>query len=138
MDIELIEKLVQMLNSSDVSELSISNGTTSIRLRRGWGADDVEHSASLEADTDESENTGSDDGTSIVDVTAPMVGIFHPAQGLVIGSPVSAKQVLGFIESMKLMNEVAAPSAGTVTWVLAEKGSPVEFGQSLMKIREDV
>ena len=35
---------------------------------------------------------------------------------------------------MKLMNEIEADVAGTVTAILVEDGAPVEYGQPLFKI----
>lgn len=66
---------------------------------------------------------------------APMVGIFHQAQPpLSFSAPVRVGQVIGYIESMKLMNEVLAEDAGKITDVLTEDGAPVEYGQPLFRI----
>ena len=43
-------------------------------------------------------------------------------------------QVVGVIESMKLMNDVRAEVGGVVIAVLAEEGMPVEYGQSLFRL----
>ena len=66
---------------------------------------------------------------------APMVGIFHPAEPpLSFSASVRVGQLIGYIESMKLMNEVLAEDAGQITDVLAEDGAPVEYGQPLYRI----
>jgi acetyl-CoA carboxylase biotin carboxyl carrier protein len=36
---------------------------------------------------------------------------------------------------MKVMNEIKAEVKGMVTQILIENGKPVEFGQSLFKVR---
>jgi biotin carboxyl carrier protein len=43
-------------------------------------------------------------------------------------------RVLCIVEAMKLMNEIEANVAGTITAILVEDGSPVEYGQPLFKI----
>ena len=43
-------------------------------------------------------------------------------------------ETLLIIEAMKVMNQIAAPRAGTVTEILIEDGEPVEFGQPLLII----
>jgi len=48
---------------------------------------------------------------------------------------VEPKQVLCIIESMKLMNEIEAEIAGTVTAKFIENGRPVEYAESLFTIR---
>jgi acetyl-CoA carboxylase biotin carboxyl carrier protein len=79
--------------------------------------------------------------SELVAVTAPMVGTFYssPAPGespfVEIGSVVAAGQTVCILEAMKLMNELEAETAGEVVEILVENGTPVEFGQVLMRIR---
>jgi len=42
--------------------------------------------------------------------------------------------VLFIIESMKLMNEVTSEFDGTVSQILVENASPVEYGQPILTI----
>ena len=72
-----------------------------------------------------------------VAIEAPLVGVFHTALHAVKeGSTISTGDILGQIESMKLMNEVRAEISGTVLEVLAEDGSPVQYGQALFIVEE--
>jgi acetyl-CoA carboxylase biotin carboxyl carrier protein len=74
-------------------------------------------------------------------ITAPMVGTFYrsPAPGeppfVDLGSRIRAGQPVCILEAMKLMNELEAEVAGEVVEILVENGTPVEFGQVLMRIR---
>ena len=74
-------------------------------------------------------------------VKSPIVGTFYdaPAPGqppfVRIGDRVEPKQVLCIIESMKLMNEIEAETAGILVAKLVENGRPVEYGESLFTIR---
>ncbi|MCS5691071.1 acetyl-CoA carboxylase biotin carboxyl carrier protein [Cyanobium sp. FGCU-6] len=74
-------------------------------------------------------------------ITAPMVGTFYrsPAPGepafVEVGSRVAAGQPVCILEAMKLMNELETEFSGEVVEILVENGTPVEFGQALMKIR---
>jgi len=84
-------------------------------------------------------------GVAVVDdkahvVTSPFVGTFYrkpnpdsPAY-VSINDKVDKGAVLCIVEAMKLMNEIEADVAGTVTAILVEDGSPVEYGQPLFKI----
>lgn len=73
-------------------------------------------------------------------VRSPMVGTFYrsaqpgsdPFVG--VGSEVAEGDTLCIIEAMKLMNEIEADKSGTIKAVLADNGSPVEFGQPLFVI----
>lgn len=74
-------------------------------------------------------------------ITAPMVGTFYraPAPGeapfVEVGSRVSPGQPVCILEAMKLMNELEAEIGGDVVEILVENGTPVEFGQVLMRIK---
>lgn len=74
-------------------------------------------------------------------ITAPMVGTFYrsPAPGepafVEIGSRISAGQPVCILEAMKLMNELESEISGEVVEILLESGTPVEFGQVLMRIK---
>ncbi|MDN8627183.1 acetyl-CoA carboxylase biotin carboxyl carrier protein [Corynebacterium ureicelerivorans] len=75
-----------------------------------------------------------------VEVKSPMVGTFYasPKPGadpfVKVGDTVEVGQVLGIVEVMKLMNNIEAKTAGTVTEILAENEDAVEHGQTLMII----
>ena len=51
-----------------------------------------------------------------------------------VGQQVKVGDALCIIEAMKIMNEIDADKAGTITKVLAENGQAVEYGQPLFII----
>jgi acetyl-CoA carboxylase biotin carboxyl carrier protein len=51
-----------------------------------------------------------------------------------VGSQVKEGDTLCIIEAMKLMNEIEADKSGTIKEILAESGTPVEYGQPLFVI----
>jgi acetyl-CoA carboxylase biotin carboxyl carrier protein len=79
--------------------------------------------------------------TDLQTITAPMVGTFYrsPAPGedplVDLGTRIKAGQTVCILEAMKLMNELESEVAGEVVEILVEDGTPVEFGQVLMRIR---
>ncbi|MCP5540776.1 MAG: acetyl-CoA carboxylase biotin carboxyl carrier protein [Akkermansiaceae bacterium] len=80
-----------------------------------------------------------EDGT--IEITSPMVGTFYRAPGpdkadfVEVGAKVGASTVVCIIEAMKVMNEIQAEVSGTVTEVLVENGTPVQFGEPLFRVR---
>jgi acetyl-CoA carboxylase biotin carboxyl carrier protein len=54
-----------------------------------------------------------------------------------IGDRISTGQSVCIIEAMKLMNEIEAEFSGQVMEILIQNGSPVEYGQPLIKIKPD-
>lgn len=73
-------------------------------------------------------------------LTSPMVGVAYlaPEPGAApfvqVGAKVAQGQTLLLIEAMKTFNQIKAPRAGTVTRILIETGTPVEFGEALLII----
>lgn len=76
------------------------------------------------------------------DLPAPLLGTFYraPKPGappfVEVGTEVEEDTVIGIIEVMKLMNAVRAGMRGTVTQVLAQDATLVEYGQSLLRVRK--
>ena len=72
-----------------------------------------------------------------------MVGTFYRSPGpgepafVEEGQRIEIGQVLCILEAMKLFNEFKAEQAGTITRILVEDGSPVEFGQPLFALDAD-
>ncbi len=71
-------------------------------------------------------------------VKSPMVGTFYRSASpgakafVEIGDTVTAGQTIGIIEAMKILNEIEADKAGTVTQIFCENGQAVEYGQPLV------
>ena len=74
------------------------------------------------------------------EVRAPIVGTFYEAPNpdsdpfVKVGQKVSAGDTLCIIEAMKLMNEIESEVSGTVTAILVDNATPVEFDQPLFVI----
>ncbi|HEX2690372.1 MAG TPA: acetyl-CoA carboxylase biotin carboxyl carrier protein [Kofleriaceae bacterium] len=73
-------------------------------------------------------------------VTSPFVGTFYRRPNpdspnyVSVHDKVDKGRVLCIVEAMKLMNEIEADVAGTISAILVEDGAPVEYGQPLFKI----
>ena len=73
-------------------------------------------------------------------VRAPIVGTYYAAPSpeadpfVKVGTKVNVGDVLCIIEAMKLMNEIEAEVSGTITEILVENGTPVEYDSPLFKI----
>ena len=73
-------------------------------------------------------------------VSSPMTGIFYTASSpsappfIKEGEPVTAGQVVGLIEAMKVFNEIISPTSGRVTKINAANGQIVNPGDVLLYI----
>lgn len=74
-------------------------------------------------------------------VSSPMTGIFYSSPSpnappfVKEGEPVSAGEVVGLIEAMKVFNEIHAPTSGVVDRISAASGQLVNPGDPLIYIR---
>jgi len=79
--------------------------------------------------------------SDLLEITAPMVATFYraPSPGdppfVEVGSRISSGQTVCILEAMKLMNELESEVSGEVVEILVENGTPVEFGQVLMRVK---
>lgn len=78
-----------------------------------------------------------------VAINSPMVGTFYrsPAPNeapfVEVGDRIRTGQTVCIIEAMKLMNEIEAEVSGQIMEILVQNGSPVEYGQILMRINPE-
>jgi acetyl-CoA carboxylase biotin carboxyl carrier protein len=156
-DVAFIKALAEILNSNDLTELSV---------KRDYGDDDslnvrvvkqanivtttVQGSAPVQMAMAAPVAAAAAPGAPAAPmadpaqhpgaVTSPMVGTVYMAAEpgaapfVTIGSVVSEGQTVLIIEAMKTMNHIPAPKSGTVRRILVEDGSAVEFGAPLMII----
>jgi acetyl-CoA carboxylase biotin carboxyl carrier protein len=76
-----------------------------------------------------------------IEIKSPMVGTFYASPSpenppfVTPGQEITPDTVVCIIEAMKVMNEIKAEVSGTVLEVLAENGKPVQFGQTLFRLK---
>lgn len=77
-------------------------------------------------------------------ISSPLVGTYYeaPAEGadpfVKVGDIVKKGQTLAIIEAMKLMNEIESECDGVIKEIMVSNGQPVEFGQPLFRIEQEV
>ena len=149
MDIRKVKKLIELLEASSVDEIEIKEGEESVRISRNTGAPIAMAAAPVPAAPAmpapvapalapapaPAPAVNTDDA-----VKSPMVGTFYRSPSpeapsfVEVGQSVRAGDVLCIVEAMKMMNQIEAERAGTVTAIHAENGEPVEFDQPLITI----
>jgi len=78
------------------------------------------------------------DKTPVV-VVAQHVGTFQSLGDMspVVGATVKAGQLLGRVDTMRLLSDCTAHSTGTLLAIHVEAGQPVEYGQPLFEIQPE-
>ena len=142
--IEQLQRLVRLLDNSDVSELELKQAGegTHLVLRKAKAPDSSKNPGERQYVPAplNSPVTEVPDKKIKHKVLAPLVGTFHtwakPKGGalVAVGDRVKAGQLVGTIESLNVLNEVETTVAGRVVEILVQEGQPVEYGQVLMTI----
>jgi acetyl-CoA carboxylase biotin carboxyl carrier protein len=148
-DVTLVRQLAELLDTTQLTEIEVEDGSRRIRVaRKAAQAAPVQHYApaptapqvSAPLAIPQAEVGASAPASTANAVKSPMVGTVYlsanpEAKAFVgVGQKVAAGDTLLIIEAMKVMNQIVAPSAGTVTAVLVENGQPVEFDQPLVVV----
>jgi acetyl-CoA carboxylase biotin carboxyl carrier protein len=141
----LIDRLAELLQRSELTELEIEAGGTGLILRKTVGVamdpGAVHAEAPVGSPSPEPTTTGREPvAPAVPSVKAPLTGIFYasPAPGsapyVQVGGEVAVGQIIGLIEAMKLFNEIKSDLAGRVTRVVPESGALVKAKQPLIEV----
>lgn len=140
-DAAAIRELAQILRETDLTEIELVDGEARLRVvRQAVIAAPVAQqvAAPVAAPVQAPVAAEAPDAGHPGAVTSPMVGVAYlsPEPGaaafVTVGAKVTQGQTLLLIEAMKTYNQIKATRAGTVTRILVESGTPVEYGEPLM------
>jgi len=147
-DISQIRKLIRLIQSTDVTEIEVTEGDHSVRVSRQGAVATVTPAAPyfaapatpMAAPVAAPAAAPAEEPADENIVASPMVGTFYRSPSpdadpfVSEGAKVKKGDTLCIIEAMKLMNEIEAEYDGVVEKVLLENASPVEYGQALFVI----
>ena len=153
LDHEQLHRLLEALGESDIQEFRLEGDDFRLEVRRNLPGQTVVASAAAAplaaavptqaapAETTSPPPAAASTRSDLQDITAPMVGTFYraPAPGepsfIEVGNRVDVGQPVCILEAMKLMNELESEVSGEVVEILVDNGTPVEFGQVLMRVK---
>jgi len=150
MDLRKLKTLIDLVSESNISELEITETEGKVRIVKGGPAAPVQYVQTVAAPAPAPAIAGAPapapaspaaaPATTGHAVKSPMVGTFYRSSSpgapafVEIGSQVKEGDTLCIIEAMKILNEIEADKAGTITQILGENGQAVEYGQPLFII----
>lgn len=159
MKVEFIKELAMLLQENDINELDYTYNSERIRLVKNTTLrSDIEdiyfknqNNFKLfeERKTEEIPQNVSHEEDNIKlgmdldteKIKASMIGTFYSkpspdeTEFVNVGSTVKKGDVIGIIESMKLMNEIKAPFDCEIIQILVDEEEVVEFGQELFEVK---
>lgn len=149
MDLRKLKTLIELVESSGIAELEVSEGEERVRITRTVASIQQQHYAPapqlaaaplVVAAAPIAAAVAAPAAVEGHVVKSPMVGTFYRsaspgAKAFVdVGQNVNNGETLCIIEAMKLLNEIEADAGGVIKAILVENGQPVEFGQPLFII----
>lgn len=136
MDIEQVERVVKLVERSQLHEMTVVDGGQSIKVVNAIYSQ--RHRPSFEADN--GENTSKDDSNESAQVRATHVGIVHLSADAVTdnlvkkGDRIEKGQTVCFIEELTRLLPVVSEHDGIVSDIVVEDGISVEYGQPILDV----
>ena len=135
---ELVRQLAELLNQNELTEIEVEDGDRRIVVKREVNIVAAAPAAAPAATTPSGPPPppAAHPGA----VKSPMVGTVYlssePGSKPLVspGDTVKEGDTLLIVEAMKVMNQIQAPRAGTVSAVLVVDAQPVEYDQPLVII----
>lgn len=149
MDLRKLKTLIDLVSDSNVSELEITEAEGTVRIVKSAPAP-VAMVTQMAAPMSVAAPVAAAPApvaAPVVEavpaghiVKSPMVGTFYRSSSpgaksfAEVGQQVKEGETICIIEAMKILNEIEADKAGTITKILAENGQAVEYGAPLFII----
>jgi len=156
MDINLIKKLIKIVEQSEITEFSVQEGDLKVKISKNSNhipqvsfqpvsdfskpvsvhQESSVQTAEIQKNTPVQENAKS----NLHEIKSPIVGTFYRAPApdadpyVQVGDIVAPGTVLCIVEAMKLMNEIECDISGKIVKILVENATPVEYNQPLFLV----
>ena len=164
LDHEDLNRLIEKISTSDIQEFSLEGEDFKLEIKRNLFdqnqvTNNLVANTSFDRQTILNQKSINDNVSSIVnepeepqisppgrtdltEITSPMVGTFYRAAApgeepfVEVGNNIKVGQTICILEAMKLMNEIESEYNAEIIEILVENGTPVEFGQVLMRVKQ--
>ena len=163
LDHEDLNRLIDKISKSDIQEFSLEGEDFKLEIKRNLfdqnqvtnnlvpnttfdkqlitNQKSINDNASI-VNEPESPQVAPPGRIDLTEITSPMVGTFYRAAApeeapfVEVGNNVKVGQTICILEAMKLMNEIESEFDAEIVEILVENGTPVEFGQVLMRVKQ--
>ena len=163
LDHEDLNRLIEKISTSDIQEFSLEGEDFKLEIKRNvfdqnQVINNLVSNTSFDKQTIANQKTINDNipavneseipqvappaRSDLTEITSPMVGTFYRAAApdeepfVEVGNEVKVGQTICILEAMKLMNEIESEFNAEIVEILVENGTPVEFGQVLMRVKQ--
>ncbi len=163
LDHDDLNRLIEKISTSDIQEFSLEGEDFKLEIKRNvfdqnQVINNLVSNTSFDKQTIANQKTSNDNipvvnepevpqvappgRSDLTEITSPMVGTFYRAAApgeepfVEVGNKVKVGQTICILEAMKLMNEIESEFNAEIVEILVDNGTPVEFGQVLMRVKQ--
>ena len=163
LDHDDLNRLIEKISTSDIQEFSLEGEDFKLEIKRNvfdqnQVINNLVSNTTFDKQTIPTQKTVNDNipvvneseepqvappgRSDLTEITSPMVGTFYRAAApgedpfVEVGNNVKVGQTICILEAMKLMNEIESEFNAEIVEILVENGTPVEFGQVLMRVKQ--
>ncbi len=163
LDHDDLDRLIEKISTSDIQEFALEGEDFKLEIKRNvfdqnQVINNLVSNTSFDKQTIANQKTIDDNipvvnepeppqvappgRSDLTEITSPMVGTFYRAAApgeepfVEVGNNVKVGQTICILEAMKLMNEIESEFNAEIVEILVENGTPVEFGQVLMRVKQ--
>ena len=156
MDINLIKKLIKIVEQSEITEFSVQEGDLKVKISKNSShipqvsfqpvtdfakpASIIQEGSVQTAEAPKITSPQEQTKSNLHEIKSPIVGTFYRAPApdadpyIQVGDVIAPGTVLCIVEAMKLMNEIESDISGKIVKILVENATPVEYNQPLFLI----
>ena len=163
LDHEDLNRLIEKISTSDIQEFSLEGEDFKLEIKRNvfdqkQVINNLVSNTSFDKQTIANQKNINDNipvvnepeapqvappgRSDLTEITSPMVGTFYRAAApgeepfVEVGNNIKVGQTICILEAMKLMDEIESEFNAEIVEILVENGTPVEFGQVLMRVKQ--
>ena len=163
LDHDDLNRLIEKISTSDIQEFLLEGEDFKLQIKRNvfdqnQSTNNLVSNNTMDRQTIASEKSINDNipvanepetslvappgSSDLTEITSPMVGTFYRAAApgeepfVEVGNNIKVGQTICILEAMKLMNEIESEFNAEIVEILVENGTPVEFGQVLMRVKQ--
>ena len=163
LDHDDLDRLIEKISTSDIQEFSLEGEDFKLEIKRNLFdqnqvINNLVSNTSFDKQTIANQKTINENislvnepevpqvappgRSDLTEITSPMVGTFYRAAApgeepfVEVGNNVKVCQTICILEAMKLMNEIESEFNAEIVEILVENGTPVEFSQVLMRVKQ--
>lgn len=130
MEVTEIKKLMEILNSTDVTEITLEADGTKVMLKKDMNKQKVVLKPTpAKAEKEEKPTEEKNEYLHSLNI-----GKIFYGKNIKQGSVISENEIIGYIEAIGVKTDIISDKSGIIKELLVENGENVEFGKAIISL----